>query len=260
MQKLKGSKKRAREMENGTQTPLVNNDEQREEGNSAEESRAAGIAIRKPQRVDPFESGGKKKKKKVVELVGTAETARAMDDVEMKAAPQSGLMATDDAMTKSGPKKKKKKKHRLESQGAQGHDAPGGPVSETRSALLDADTTQLAESSTQSSLHEEWDGILQDEQGSRSGTPGSSCPVPSPAGVGAPPPILSPRALPSSLSTSTQTSIPSADSTSSLPILNLTGAPPIVPEKPEPSSPKKRKRRRKKKKSTTGQGPDDGPP
>jgi hypothetical protein len=174
VQKLKGSKKRAREMENGTQAPMVNNDEQRE-GDSAEESRAAGIAIRKRQRVDPFESGGKKKKK-VVELVGTSETARAMDDVEMKEAPQSGLMATDDAMTKSGRKKKKKKKHRLESQGAQGHDAPGGPVSETRSALLDADTTQLAESSTQSSLLEEWDGILQDQQGSRSGTPGSSCP------------------------------------------------------------------------------------
>jgi hypothetical protein len=93
----------------------------------------------------------------------------------MKEAPQSGLMTTDDAMTKSGPKKKKKKRHRLESQGAQGHDAPGGPVSETRSALLDADTTQLAESSTQSSLLEEWDGILQDQLESRSGTPGSSC-------------------------------------------------------------------------------------
>lgn len=151
---------------------MINNDEQRE-GDSAEESRAAGIAIRKRQRVDPFESGGKKKKK-VVELVGTAETARAMDNVEMKEAPQSGLMAADDVMTKSSPKKKKKKKHRLESQGAQGHDAPG-PVSETRSALPDADATQLAESSTQSSLHEEWDGILQDEQGSRSCTPGSSC-------------------------------------------------------------------------------------
>jgi hypothetical protein len=175
MQKLEGGKRRAREMENGTQAPMVNNDEQRE-GDSAEESRAAGIAIRKRQRVDPFESGGKKKKKKVVELVGTAETARAMDDVEMKEAPQSGLMATDDAMTKSSLKKKKKKKHRLESQAAQGHDAPGGPVSETRSALLDADITQLAESSTRSSLPEEWDGISQDQQGSRSGTPGSSCP------------------------------------------------------------------------------------
>jgi hypothetical protein len=176
MQKLEGSKKRARETENGTQAPMVNDDEQRE-GDSAEESRAAGIAIRKRQRVDPFESGGKKKKKKkVVELVGTAETALAMDDVEMKEAPQSGLMAADDARTKSGPKKKKKKRHRLESQGVQRHDAPRGPVSETRSALLDADTTQLAESSTQSSLLEEWDGILQDELGSRSSTPGSSRP------------------------------------------------------------------------------------
>lgn len=257
VQKLEGSKKRAREMENGTQAPVVNNDEQRE-GDSTEESRAAGIAIRKRQRVDPFESGGKKKKKKLV--VGMAETAQAMDDVEMKEAPQSGLMTTDDAMTKSGPKKKKKKKHRLESQGAQGHDAPG-PVSETRSALLDADTSQLAESSTQSSLPEEWDGILQDQLESRSGTAGSSCRVPSPV-VGAPPPILSPRALPSSLSTSTQTptSIPSATSTFSLPILNLTGAPPIAPDKTETSSPKKRRRRKKKKKSTTGQGPDDGPP
>jgi hypothetical protein len=174
MKKLEGSKKRAREMENGIQAPMVNNDEQRE-GDSAEESRAAGIAIRKRRRADPFESGGKKKKKKVVELVSTAETARAIDDVEMKEAPQSGFMATDDAMTKSGPKKKKKKKHRFESQGAQGHGAPAGPVSEAQSALLDADTTQLAESSTQSSLLEEWGGILQDQQGSRSGTPGSSC-------------------------------------------------------------------------------------
>jgi hypothetical protein len=174
VQKLEGGKKCGREMVNGTQATTVNDDEQRD-GDSAEESRAAGIAIRKHQRVDPFESGGKKKKKKVVELVGTAETARAMDDVEMKDAPRSGLMATDDAMTKSGPKKKKKKKHRLESQDAQGHDVPGGPARETQSALLDADTTQLSESSTQSSLLEEWDGILQDQQGSRSGTPGSSC-------------------------------------------------------------------------------------
>ena len=174
MQKLEGSKKRAREMENGTQVPMVNGDEQREEGDSAEESRAAGIAIRKRQRVDPFESGGKKKKKKVVELVGTVETARAVDDVEMKEGPQSGLMATDDAMTRSGPKKKKKKKHRVESQGAQGaqgHDAPGGPVSETPSAHPNADITQLAESSSRSSLLEEWDGILQDQLEGRSGTP-----------------------------------------------------------------------------------------
>ena len=172
VQKLEGSKRRAREMENGTQAPMVNNDEQRE-GDSAEESRAAGIAIRKRQRVDPFDSGGKKKRKKVVELVGTAGTTRAVDDVEMKEAPQSGLIATDDAVRKSRPKKKKKKKHRLESQasqGAQGHDPSGGPVSETRSTLIDA-----SESSTQSSLLEEWDGILQDQQGSRSGTPGSSC-------------------------------------------------------------------------------------
>jgi hypothetical protein len=174
VQKLEGSKRRAREMENGTQAPMIKNDEQRE-GDSADESRAAGIAIRKRQRVDPFESGGKKKKRKV-ELVGTAETARAMDEVEMKEIPQSGLMAAVDARTKSSPKKKKKKRHQVESQGAQRHDAPGGPVGETRSALLDADTTQLAESSTQSSLLEEWDGILQVEQGSRSSTPGSSCP------------------------------------------------------------------------------------
>ena len=163
-------------MENGMQAPMVNNDEQ-QEGDSADESRAAGMAIRKRQRVDPFESGGKKKKKKVVESMGTAETTRAMDDVEMKEAPQSGLMATEDAATKSGPKKKKKKKHRLEGQGAQGRDAPGGPVSQSRSVLLDADITQLAKSSTQSSLVEEWDGILQDQQESRnSNTPGSSCP------------------------------------------------------------------------------------
>jgi len=170
VQKLEGSKKRAREMENGTQAPIVNNNEQRDEGDSAEESRTAGIAIRKRQRVDPFESGGKKKKKKVVESVGTVETTRAMDDVdvEMKEAPQSGSMATDDTMTKSGPKKKKKKKHRLESQGAQGQDAFG--------KLLDADITHLAESSTRSSLLEEWDGISQEQQGSRGGTPGSSCP------------------------------------------------------------------------------------
>lgn len=154
-------------MENGTQTP---NNEQRDEGDSAEESRAVGIAIRKRQRVDPFESGGKKKKKKVVELVATAETSRAIDDVdvEMKEAPRSGLMATDDTMIKSGPKKKKKKRHRLESQSAQGQDA-----FDTRSALLDAD---IAESSTRSSLLEEWDGISQEQQGSQSGTPGSSCP------------------------------------------------------------------------------------
>lgn len=153
---------------------MGNNDEQ-PEGDSAEESRAAGVAIRKRQRVDPFESGGKKKKKrKAVVLAGAGETARTMDDVEMKDAPQPGLMEADDAVTKFGPKKKKKKKRRLESQAAQ--DGPGGPVSETRSTLLEADITKLAESSTQSSLLEEWDGILQDQRGSPSGTPGLSCP------------------------------------------------------------------------------------
>jgi hypothetical protein len=95
-----------------------------------------------------------------------------MDYVEMTEAPQSGLGATNDAITKSGPKKNKNKNHRLESQGAQWH-AAGGSISETRFALLDADTTQLSESSTPSSLFEEWGGILQDQQGSWSSTPGS---------------------------------------------------------------------------------------
>ncbi len=177
IQKLEGSKKRAREMENRTQAPMVNKDEQ-DEGDSAEESRTAGISVRKRQRVDPFESGGKKKKKKVVELMGTTETVRAedSDDVEMKEAPKSGSMAMNDAMTRSGPKKKKKKKRHRLGQGAQGCVAPGGPVGEARSAPLDADITQHGESSTQSSLLEEWDGIVEDQQASRSGTPGSSCP------------------------------------------------------------------------------------
>jgi hypothetical protein len=177
VQKLEGSKKRVREMQNGTQAPMGSNDEQREEADSAEESRAAGIAIRKRRRVDPFESGGKKKKKKVVELVGTAETAQAKDsdDVETEEAPQSRSMATDDGLTRSSPKKKKKKKHRLESVGAQGHVSPGGPVGEARSARLDADITQHAETSSEPFILEEWDGILQDQRGNRSGTPGSSC-------------------------------------------------------------------------------------
>ncbi len=173
VQKLEGSKKRVREMQNGTQAPIGSNDEQREEADSAEESRTAGIVIRKRQRVDPFESGGKKKKK-VVELVGTAQ-AKDSDDVETEEPPQSRSMTTDDGFTRSSPKKKKKKKHQLESLGAQGHVAPGGLVGEARSARLDTDITQHAEASSESFILEEWDGILQDQQGSRSGTPGSSC-------------------------------------------------------------------------------------
>jgi hypothetical protein len=183
VQKLKGGKRRARELENGARAVTANKDEQGEEQDSAEESRAAGIALRKRQRVDPFEPGGKKKKKKMKKAVGLVvgggsveATAQAKEDIEMEEAPRSGSMATEDAMTRPGPKKKKKRKRHLpESQGAQGHVARGGPGGEARSARLDADITQHAEPSTQSSLLEEWDGISQDQQGSRSGTPGPSC-------------------------------------------------------------------------------------
>jgi hypothetical protein len=178
VQKLEGGKRRAQELENGVRGVAADNDEQGEEMDSAEESRAAGIAIRKRQWVDPFEPGRKKRKKKVAGLGlegGTVETTQAKDDIEMEEAPsQSESMAMDDAMTRPGPKKKKKKKHHLpESQGAQGH-ARGGPGGESRSARLDADITQHSEPSTQSSILEEWDGIRPDQQGSRCGIPGSS--------------------------------------------------------------------------------------
>ena len=177
MQKLEGGKRRARELENGTQhAATANKDEQEEEKDNAEESRAAEIAIRKRQRVDPFESGGKKKKRKVVVggSVGTVETARAKDDdVEMEEASQSGSMATNDAMTRPGPRKKKKKKRMSENLGAQGLVVRGGPSGDTQSARLDVDITPHAESSDHSSLLEEWAGIAQDQQGSRCGTPSS---------------------------------------------------------------------------------------
>ena len=178
VQKLEGGKRRARERENGLQAVTANKDEHEEEKDSAAESRAAGIAIRKRQRVDPFESGGKKKRTKaVVGPVDAVETARAKDsDVEMEEAPQLGpVMASDDATTRPGPKKKKKKKkkHLLESQSAQEHVAYGGAGGQAPPAPLDADITPHAESSDRSSLLEEWDGISQDQQGSRSGTPGS---------------------------------------------------------------------------------------
>jgi hypothetical protein len=194
MKKLEGGKRRTRDrLENGAQSAATannNKDEQGEEQDSAaEESRAAGISIRKRQRVDPFELGGKNKKRKktvVAGLVGTVETALAKDDVEMEMedAPQSGSMATGDAVTRPGPKKKKKKKkHLTEGQTGQGAPGPvaheqGGPGGEARSARLDAGITRDAESSTstQSSLlEEEWGGISQDQLGSRSGTPGPSC-------------------------------------------------------------------------------------
>ena len=181
MQKLEGGKRRARELlENGARATTANNkDEQGEEQDSAaEESRAAGIVIRKRQRVDPFEPGGKKKRKMVVG--GLAETARVKDDVEMETeeAPRSGSMATDVPVTRPVPKKKKKKRHLSESQGALGHVAHGGPGGEARAAHLDAEITQDAEpsTSTQSSLlEEEWGGISQGQRGSLSGSPGSSC-------------------------------------------------------------------------------------
>ena len=177
VQKLEGGKRRARELENGARSAVTaNKDEQEEEKDNAEESRVAEIAIRKRQRVDPFESGGKKKKRKVVVVgsVGTVETAHAKDDdVEMKEASQSRSMATNDAMTRPGPRKKKKKKRMPESLGAQGLVARGGPSGDTQSARLDADITPYAESSDRSSLFEEWAGIAQDQQGSRCGTPSS---------------------------------------------------------------------------------------
>jgi hypothetical protein len=182
VQKLGGGKMRAREMlENGAATTANNKDGQGEEeqDSAAEESRAAGIAIRKRQRVDPFEPGGKKKKRKMV-VGGLVETSRAKDDVEMEIeeAPRSGSMATDVAVTRPVPKKKKRKRHRAESQGALGHVAHGhgGPGGGARAARLDADITQDAEPSTntQSSLlEEEWGGISEDQRGSESGSTGS---------------------------------------------------------------------------------------
>jgi len=180
IQKLQGGKKHARNMENGVQdstaaSAMVNDSNQREgeeeEDGAEEDTRAASAVRKRPRVVDPFESGGKntKKMKKVVaEAAETAvETAPAKDDVVEEAPPLETAVATIDATTNPSPKKRKRKRKNKrktvalpEDQGAQAHaEVLGGPVADV-----------LPVEASTSSLLEEWDGIGDFQEISRSGT------------------------------------------------------------------------------------------
>jgi hypothetical protein len=147
MQKLEGGKKHSRGMENGA-TPVRTREDEKE-ADSGEESRAG--TIRKRTRIDPFELGGKKKKKAVE--MGMAKVVVAED------APRLGTMAPVDAMAGPSPKRKKKKKKTLipEDRGREERVTPGVTGGEGRPANLSANIAQR-EGSLQS-LVEEWDGL-----------------------------------------------------------------------------------------------------
>lgn len=295
VQKLQGGNKHARNTENGVlestvaSSAMVNDRNQREgeggEGSAEEETRAASAVRKRPRVVDPFESGGKNKKKMkkaVAEAAEIAETVEAVPatDIAVEEAPLLGsvVATTMDATTNSSPKKRKrkKKKHKTgplpEGQEAQGYtEGLGDPVADA----------QPLEGSAQS-LFEEWVGIGEFQERSRSGTPtrpslsrsGMFCyrtphidatlscffvlrfELPAAVvlpDVDVPSPMVSPKPPRESSSISSvrrppTTSLSPPHPAVSPPLLNLTGAPPLAPEDIEGSPPKKRRRKRRKKK------------
>ena len=174
IQKLQGGKKHVRNMENGVQdstaASAMANDSNQREGEEEEEDTRAASAVRKRSRVvDPFESGGKNKKKMkkvVAEAAETAvEAAPTKDDVVEEAPPLGSVVATIDTTTSPSPKKRKRKRKNKqktvplpEDQGAQGHTE--GPVVDV-----------LPVEGGAQSLLEEWDGIGDFKEISRSGMP-----------------------------------------------------------------------------------------
>ncbi|KAI0249935.1 hypothetical protein BJV78DRAFT_1222913 [Lactifluus subvellereus] len=245
VRKLEGGKRRSREVENGAMPVRAREDE---EEDGAEESRVG--TIRKRARFDPFEPGGKKRKK-VVDM-GTANGVATED------APRLGTMATVDAMAGPSPKRKKKKKKTLisEAQGTEEGVALRVPDGEVRSANHDANIVQREGSSVQSRV-DEWDGPRKYPQIGRGNASGPSSSA-APSDVGASSSMASPKPLrrspPISPAQQLQTSPERpAFPASSPPILNLTGPPPIVLENMEGTLSKKRKRKRKKKKPESEQ-------
>jgi hypothetical protein len=189
VQKLQGGKQRhARSVQNGLLDPTatsatVHGGNRREgEGDSAEEeetTRASGAIRKRPRVVDPFESGGMNKNRKRMKKVVVAESAEtvgavpATKDVAVEEAPpRGGVVATIDATTDSSPKKRKKKKkkgkkHKTEpvpdDQEARGHtEGLGEPIADV-----------LPVGGLPQSLLEEWEGIEEFQERSRSGTPTS---------------------------------------------------------------------------------------
>ena len=178
IQKLQGGKKHARNMENGVQdstaaSAMVNDSNQREgeeeEDGAEEDTRAASAVRKRPRVVDPFESGGKNRKKMKKVVAEAAETAveavPTKGDVVEEAPPLGSVVATVDTMTNPSPKKRKRKRKNKqktvplpEDQGAQGRTE--GPVVDV-----------LPVEGGAQSLLEEWDGIGDFKEISWSGTP-----------------------------------------------------------------------------------------
>lgn len=156
---------------------MANGGNQREGGGEGEdgaeeETRAASAVRKRPRVVDPFESGGKNKKKMKKVVVESAET-EAVDAVPAKdiaveeAPPLGSVVATIDAMTNSSPKKRKRRRKKqktepvLEGQGAQGHaEVLGEPAADV-----------LPVEGSAQSLLEEWDGLVEFQERTQSGTP-----------------------------------------------------------------------------------------
>jgi hypothetical protein len=112
VQKLQGSKKRAREMANDAHADAVGlkKKEDGEDESSAEESRIG--TTRKRTIIDPFETAGKRRKKRRKEV---EEIKEAADGTTQEAHQMAGEGTTGafDAMAAPTPKKKKRKKKSL---------------------------------------------------------------------------------------------------------------------------------------------------
>ncbi|KAI0265793.1 hypothetical protein BC834DRAFT_843288 [Gloeopeniophorella convolvens] len=264
IQKLEG-KKRSWVPDNAT--PAKADKEDSED----EESRAG--TVRKRARIDPFEPGGKKKKKKKSGVADTAKDTRsAAADTRQEEADES--MAVDDApdaaTSKPVPakpgskKKKKKKKHLAEDEGAEEaiDDAADG-VADPK-AMENGTDVVLEPISPEAHRPPEHRKKKKRKKHPHDGQEGALAPSSPVVAVSRPAPLHvaplstpSPKVRRSSASTSPvqPSGSPIASASKSgpallvptVPVLNLTGPPPVLTDQAEESNPKKRRRKKKKK-------------
>jgi hypothetical protein len=207
VQKLEGGKKRARNVENGRPPAAIvegvgvgeGDGDDKDDEDGVEEMTRGGSGARKRTRVvDPFEPGGKNKKKMKKVMTEAAPTPTPAEDVtldEELLRLAGTAVAVVDATTSASPKKKKRKKKKNmeterekadsellppENQGTQEVRVPlgGFVVGEPRSADCDhgADIALRSEISAQPRLDDGdgLDGLRKHQKRSRSATPAGS--------------------------------------------------------------------------------------
>ncbi|KAI0306831.1 hypothetical protein B0F90DRAFT_1914976 [Multifurca ochricompacta] len=262
---LEGGKKHGTEvMKNGVPSTTAKKEE---EEDSAEKSRVP--TIRKRQRVDPFEPGGKKKHKKEKER--EREVAMMMTTM-MTTKEAKVATAAEGSRKQLGTKKKKKKKTVPTSEGRwQGREervvleAP--PDGESRlvdshdiNILQDEDSVMSIlpslDESQKPHQQKDQDRVAEPLRSAALSGPGTASSIAAPNQSRQTSLLFSARKPP----TTTVPHVKAARPVSPPPLLNLTGPPPIAPENIEGPPPKKRKRKKKKKKRAGDQGVNNDPP